>query len=689
MLLRVVFFFYLAIASLSSYAQDYYLEPISEEEKANVAKFLKSKYWKFTRYPDVQPEFQSSDAVYLKKHRLEEYYRSGKNFIRIIESTHTVLKIQTPQGLAEQLLFEFDKVENDHAFNLVRLKVKKTDGTTKVVDLTQAIISDAERNQYKIAIPNLEVGDIIDYYTYFEFRAIFPQNYTRSFKPKTVYPQAKYPIIDYQLAFSLGSSAFLNASMHKLPKFTSKQFMVENIPFYRYALKLNNLAAKPSDISYFLPAQHLPNLRYQLFIGSISKASDVQENISGNLKLNTKANLAKLQDYLTQTLQPPATKLDFKQFKKYVLQRKNKFNFKNDVERTSFLIQYLKLKDANLKLEGFNTTQRQLFNLQTAAFVCDKLDMDYNIIIAFDKNKTNAVRFALLDEFDLMFQVNNSFINTNDLGITDRISSIYNHTNAFKFHPDTKKLSNMDLTANTLKQKQETYHIRINQSDLEVAYKAKQNYPISSNSQKSTHHISYIDSLTANDLLLFTKGSKKKQIEHSWLKLKKVKEESRIVLSNQIQEEIQTAFPNAINMHQLEIIEDNQDALAYKLNYVLKNAFENARNKQLIAIQPFLKYFPNSNTQIIFPIDVEWGSYKATITLDLSNKLSVTNLEQLTTSVMNDSGSFITSAIERNEQITIDVEFKIYERPNIDVKDFAELVNAYNSFSLKKIIVEY
>jgi hypothetical protein len=142
------------------------------------------------------------------------------------------------------------------SYSIVGIKVIKPNGTEKEVDLSNAVKTDAgSRKDKKIPIPNLETGDILDY-----FLAIKDESQsTPNFGDEDLLEQ-KYPIvtnlITYQIPnqFEMYSSAFNNA-----PDFKMEAKNRDKI----YTIK-DDMREKAPDLLWDFEYRTAPHVRYKI-----------------------------------------------------------------------------------------------------------------------------------------------------------------------------------------------------------------------------------------------------------------------------------------------------------------------------------------------------------------------------------------------------------------------------------------
>ena len=183
---------------------------------------LEAKFWSESAQDilgKVLPaEWAEESAVILTDDRYQQYINSGKN-VYITTSKHQVLKIQDQAALEDFSEISLDKdskvsfLWNTYSKSETQIGIRliKPDGNLVVVDVeTEEVTEDETR---KIAIPSLEVGDIIDLYLYTKSKE-------KDYDGLALYPPLEapikdsYPILDYRLAVEVENDFFLNMNTY-------------------------------------------------------------------------------------------------------------------------------------------------------------------------------------------------------------------------------------------------------------------------------------------------------------------------------------------------------------------------------------------------------------------------------------------------------------------------------------------
>jgi hypothetical protein len=130
------------------------------------------------------------------------YGRDVTNTIRYSLTVREKIKIQDKNSLNEYSEFSFSKMRNQSSFyktlayTFVGISIIKPDGTRKKVDIDEEAVNtqnEDEKEKYKLAIPGLQVGDIIDMYSRVEKESIS----ANPIEPLDIVMGGEYPIVKY------------------------------------------------------------------------------------------------------------------------------------------------------------------------------------------------------------------------------------------------------------------------------------------------------------------------------------------------------------------------------------------------------------------------------------------------------------------------------------------------------------
>jgi hypothetical protein len=225
---------------------------------------------------DIPEKWTNESAVIIYKNLNYDFHSFGKS-VTYTNSIRKRIKLLDNAAVEEFSEFTFTKrfKSSKGQFSwkrkgntFVGVKVIKPDGTEAEIDVEKdAIEVDGET---KLAISNLEVGDIIDYY-YYKVEP-FKSTYAFGFDPVETSLGEEYPIMDLKLYFETENDFFINFdSYNGAPDL--KQITSEKRNIRRYELTENNIA-KSEFTRWFYPLVESPSYKFQVYFARSGKFED-------------------------------------------------------------------------------------------------------------------------------------------------------------------------------------------------------------------------------------------------------------------------------------------------------------------------------------------------------------------------------------------------------------------------------
>ncbi|WCO03363.1 DUF3857 domain-containing protein [Psychroserpens ponticola] len=225
---------------------------------------------------DIPAELSNESAVIIYKNENYDFHKYGKN-VTYTTSVRKRIKLLDKAAVEEFSEFAFTrrfrsskgryswKVKGD---TYVGVKIIKPDGSITEIDVEKdAVEVDGET---KLAISNLEVGDIIDYYSY--KNEPFKSTYAFGFEPVETSLNEEYPIMDFKLFFETENDFFINfKSFNGAPDL--QEIATDKKNMRRYELTETNIA-KREYTRWFYPLVELPSYKFQVYFARSGKFED-------------------------------------------------------------------------------------------------------------------------------------------------------------------------------------------------------------------------------------------------------------------------------------------------------------------------------------------------------------------------------------------------------------------------------
>ncbi len=250
-------------------------------------------YAKITAIPE---KWNKESAVIIYQEFNYEYEGTTRS-VDYRESTRRRIKLLDKSAVDTYSEFSFaERFKVEKGFYgkggrvIAGVKVIKSDGTEMEIDMEDAVEvkNDAQEILKKIAVPNLEVGDVIDYYYYIYEPFVAMGEYI--FEPIISPLNGAYPIMKQKLEFVVGKDFFINFnSLNGAPDLQVEDD--SNKKKVIYSLKDEN-REKVDDLRWYYPRRVEPIVKFQVVYARKAKLERSAEAFLGE-KEEVKSKVSK------------------------------------------------------------------------------------------------------------------------------------------------------------------------------------------------------------------------------------------------------------------------------------------------------------------------------------------------------------------------------------------------------------
>lgn len=236
---------------------------------------IKAKFWNDPDFKskDVPDKWKNESAVILAKYYEYEVKKEViLNYIYENIYLHKRIKLLDKAAINE---FSEMSFESDYANTLlwatyelkdvhIGIKVIKPSGKENIVDLKDAVLKEIKeglnKKQYKkIAIPDLEIGDIVDYF--YVIKNTYVEPYAKAMDPVFYLLVEEYPIVKQKFNVrTLRRMYFNSKSMNGAPQL--KPIDKDDETFYSFEDKDRE---KAEEVNWAYPFRVYPTLKFQAF----------------------------------------------------------------------------------------------------------------------------------------------------------------------------------------------------------------------------------------------------------------------------------------------------------------------------------------------------------------------------------------------------------------------------------------
>jgi hypothetical protein len=249
----------------------------TEEEKLKV----RQKMWSATdtdfKLTVIDPKYANESAVILCR-SFEYEVKKEVMLTYLYENTymHERIKLLDKAAVDAYSELEFNFATSyqlsgwstrPNVLFFVGVKIIKPDGSEIEVKSNEAVVEKISQGSVsysinKIAIPNLEPGDILDYY-YVQKNTAIARYYYEAFEPWLYSLVDEYPIIKTKMELRIMRKCFLNIiSLNGAPRFAKDNSNKEN--YLRFSLIIENIE-KGKYTRWFFPYREYPAIKFQAF----------------------------------------------------------------------------------------------------------------------------------------------------------------------------------------------------------------------------------------------------------------------------------------------------------------------------------------------------------------------------------------------------------------------------------------
>ena len=362
---------------------------------------------------NIPAKWKDASAVIIAQENSFEYKKPIiLNELHFNQYHHYRLKLNDKNAVNKYSELTFSSSDGRKLQVFVGFKIIKPDGKEIVVDISTAVEMEQSRNgrkgsYKKIAIPNLEPGDILDYYIA-EEKIIKTDAKIYYFDPVLHLLPRNYPVIKQKLKFDVQRRCFI--SLRSLNGAPELDLMVdEENDEQHYYLEDADREAVP-ELRWFFPYRELPAIKFRAAYasGKAARQNDVLLGEPGEVKSEvTKKELTNYIAFLKNNIYT-----DSKSLVKYVKKNTEKKASNFEIAKAGFYYERnnsLALEEItavgyqNEMLEAQKQTPLQFID-KFSAFLAIQ-DIPFDEIIVIPKNISSLDDLLLEHEIRMLLRV--------------------------------------------------------------------------------------------------------------------------------------------------------------------------------------------------------------------------------------------------------------------------------------------
>lgn len=695
------------------------------QNKAEIKEFFWGKTDAYKNANSVPDKWKGESAVIIFKKEFYDFHKFGKN-VTYTSAVRKRIKLLDANAVQEFSEFSFsERFYTNKGFSFKKgtttmgVKIVKSDGTEIEIDVEKEA-KDSDDTK-KLAISNLEIGDIIDFYYYTV--EPFKSFYEVGFSPVENTLGDVYPTMDLKLLFETENDFFINFNTYN-----GGPELVETLNKggeRQYELNAKDIE-KNEFPRWFYPAVELPFYKFQVYFARSARfeagaEAFLSEKESEIKKIVTKEDVFK---YYNFKFKPFGDISDINSFVKSKA-------FTSDEDKVREVYYYTRHIYFTRYVEAFVANETNIFYpfgyYKNPIFIQNeeqfinhfmgflkKNNIDYDIIIGTARYNGPIKDLLLENNVTLLLKVNTK--NPIYLGFFSPFSSAdqfnYNleDTEAYALQVSKGKkvvdAENATLPKTTAAENATKRITKIsmesNLSDLNV--KRVSSYFGHFKEYEQTEKLEFYDYVNEDykrygtqSLLDLVKNKKKQeqyQKEFTALieRMKERKKEAlKKVVSQEFEFEIDEVNYTLLNTGRF----GSNQPLEYEEKFVIKNNLvKKAGANFIVEIGKILTDQIDvdkkekdrvNNVYMGFP-----RSFDNEIIFEIPAGYTVMGIEKLNKNVANETGKFISSASISGNQLTIKTlkEYKNYFEPNVNWLKMVSFLDAAYQFTQEKILLK-
>lgn len=708
---------FLLASSLNSFSQN----------KGEIKDFFWGKTDEFKSSYTIPEKWKNESAVIISKFEFFDYHKFGMN-VTYTSAIRKRIKLLDAAAVKEFSEFSFnDKFYSTKGFsykvgsNSIGIKIVKPGGIEILIDTDKE--SKTMDKEKKIAISNLEIGDILDYYYYYSIEP-FKSAFELGFEPVETTLGDVYPIMDMKLKFQTENDFFVNFNTYNgAPDL--KEIPTSNSGERKYELVAKDLE-KNDFPRWFYPLVELPCYKFQVFFARSGTFEARAEAFLSEKESLIKKTVSKedVFNYYNDKFMPNG---DLGQINNFV---KGK-TFSSDEEevrevyyftRHEYFTQYIEasvIKDANI-FYPYVLYKNPIFLGTQVAFInhfmayLKKKDIGYDIIVGTNRfngpiedlliqknltvllrvNTPNPIYLEYFTPFTGADQFNHNLENTAAFALEVSRGRKVIDTKSITLPSSTVK-DNVSKIVSNVSLSEDLSSLKVNRVSSYFGH-----FKESQQSDK-LYFYDYVNEdyeKYGTEPVLDKVRNKKKQEQYR-NEFNAIINKSKEKQKESLKKDVTDEFGFEIEDHQLTFNNTGRFGknvpLVYTEDFTIKNnLIKKAGANYIIEIGKMItsqveiekkEKDRTNNIYLAFP-----KSYENEIVFEIPNGYSISGLDKLNKKVENETGEFISTAEVVDNKLTIKTtkQYKNYFEPNSNWNKMIAFLDAAYQFTQEKILLK-
>lgn len=694
------------------------------QDKQEIKDFFWGKNDTYKSVTEIPEKWKNESAVVLYKYEDYDFHKFGKS-VTYRSAIRKRVKLQDQAAVTEFSEFSYAEKSNPRYGTTVKtvigIKIVKPDGKEIEINVDKEAV--AVDKQKKIAIPNLEIGDIIDIYDY--STESFQSAYDYGFDEVERTLGGNHPIMNYKLTFQTENDFFVNFNTYNGgPEL--KEIPLDKSGERKYEIIATDIE-KNDFPTWFFPLVELPCYKFQVFFARSGKFEKMADAFLPEKETIVKKTVSKedVLNYYTNKFRPYGDMGDIERF------LKNK-KFATVEEKVREVYYYTRHYYYTMYVEAFVANEAKImypFNYYGNNPIFFRSDIDFiDFFMAFLKD--NKIEYDIIVGTnrhngpikDLLIQKNATVllrVNTENpiyidyfspFSDLDKFAAQLENTDAYALKVTKLKkvvdVENVKLPSSTYKDNtsKTVTNVKINTDFNAVQLNRETSLNGHNKDEEQSEKLYFFDYVKEDyekygTLSLLEREKNKKRKEQF------TKEFQALIdkLQDRRKEEFKTStgkeYGLEIDDHTLEIVNPGRFGKAtpfvYKEDFTIKNnLIKRAGENYIFEIGKLIggqhevsKKEKNRTNNIYFSFP---RSFENEIVLEIPEGYTATGLEKLNKNVVNETGGFTSTAVVEGNKLRIKTfkHYTDYYQPNEKWSKLVDFLDAAFQFNQEKVLLK-
>lgn len=694
----------------------------------------------------VPAHYSSTSAVILAKKvdlfadlkskvKFSLFYGVDKtNTIRYTLTIREKIRIQDKNALNEYSEFSFSKIRRQSNFfkssanSFIGIRLIKPDGSVKKIDIDEEAVNagdEDEKNKYKLAIPGLEVGDIVDMYSRVEKESASDN----PIDPLDIVVGGTYPVVNYSFITKVRSNFAIVYSITNSPV---KLTETRDDDFIYLKMNMQDVNKKTDDL-WVYERRELPVFKINIFPGASTRTGDrtfvpLEGQVLEGLPKDWIDN--KLSTSLSPSVNSRRVSDERANWLKENIKRLKKERGWKDMDtdsliqyiyyfgRYSFLYDYMSESKIEVGVER-NYARTNYYFYDYLVDALNYYDIEYDLIFTVPRQSGTIHTTASLSEFDMLVRAKGTqdyyLFPPHIYAMVNSFPSAYEGQEAYVFKNTSIKkkggksvVERMPSTKTTFNYLEEDLEVSIDGANPQLVNIERRRLLRGNPAYESQVMLSLFEEYVDKERTQLGERTFAEEIvarvgkRNSSILLNEYQQAFQAARNKRMEyakEELEETFDNkTVNLEKIEVVKTgnrhSQPDFVFKEEFSMTGLVKKAGNNYLVTIGELM----GSQVQVktdqrkrVNNVHMPYArNYKYKISLTLPDGFTAEGVDNLNKNISNETGSFTSKARLESNKLVVEVD-KLYNHfyePASEWDKMLEFIDAAYNFSQEKVLLK-